>query len=106
MSAPKENKYYQLRNRHGRKLSLTPDILCSKALKYFLYMNIPKYKMGIPVSTHYTLVGMLRFIGISKSTFHRYEKRKEFVRLCKELRIIIHSRVNISKIQKKLKAKD
>ena len=54
----------------------------------------------------YCLAGMLRFIGISRNTFHRYEKRKEYAKLCNDLMKIIHTDMKIGKIQKKLRVKD
>jgi hypothetical protein len=100
MAAPKENKYYLLRNRHGRQTRLTPVNLRSKALKYFFDMNIPGYKKGIPIGFHYTLSGMLRSVSINKSTFYRYEKKEGYIKLCKELRHIIHTNAKLNYIQK------
>jgi hypothetical protein len=105
MTAHKGNQYYLLRKRHGRKLCLTPDGLRIRALEYFFDRNMPRCKNGSPVGLVYSLSGILRYIGISYNTFHRYEKRKEFKSLCTELIKIINTHAKMKDIQKKLNPK-
>lgn len=104
MSAPLGNKFWELRNKHGRGLIFnSPDELWDKACGYFewCYEN-PLYEikafncgeMGIvqePIAKMraMTIQGLCFYLGVSDETWADYCKREDFIGICKDIQKVI-----------------
>lgn len=88
MGAPKGNKFWQLRSKHGRdKLFATPDLLWEAACEYFEWCEEnPWYKkeavksgelagtiISIPTERPYTLQGLCRYLNCSTEYLKHFE---------------------------------
>lgn len=87
MPAPLNNKFWSLRNKHGRNMIFnSPDTLWEAACEYFLWCDEnPWYKyealksgelageiISIPKTRPYTIEGLCLYLGISRDTFYKY----------------------------------
>lgn len=104
MAAPIGNKFWELRNKHGRgRIFETPDDLWNKACEYFnwCYEN-PLYEikafncgeMGIiqePIAKMraMTIQGLCFYLGVSDETWADYCKREDFIGICKDIQKVI-----------------
>mgnify|MGYP000400265125 CR=1 FL=1 len=94
MGAPKNNKFWQLREKHGRdQIYSDPKELLDECYKYFKYCDEnPWNKMdairsgknvgepiAIPTQRPYTLAGMCVYLGIVKQTWHNMKEKKDFI---------------------------
>ena len=89
MSAPKGNKFFQLRSKHGRdKLFETPELMWEAALEYFqwceknplfetVWKGTPLQKKKIPHLRPYTLQGLCRFLNCNSAYFRQFKTDKE-----------------------------
>lgn len=115
MAAPAKNKYWKLRETHGRNLVYkTPDDLLKAVVDYLKWCNtnpwlkneqlktpvIKKNENGervvtsivqIPTQRPYTLTGMCVHIGITLKTWKVYCKRKGFVHITTHAEEIIET---------------
>ena len=88
MGAPKGNKFWQLRSKHGRdKLFATPELLWEAACEYFEWCEEnPWYKkeavksgdmagtiISIPTARPYTLQGLCRYLNCSTEYLKHFE---------------------------------
>lgn len=101
MSAPKGNRFWQERTKHGRdKLFSTPDILWEECEAYFTKTDGRKWvkkdwvgKDAVEVKreteTPYTWQGLFVYLDIHHSTWTEYEKNKDFTAICTRVRNII-----------------
>lgn len=84
MGAPKGNKYWQLREKHGRyKIFEQPDELWEKCCEYFQWIDEnPFHKLDFkgaqiqeviyPIPKPYTESGLCVYLGISVDTWENY----------------------------------
>ena len=88
MGAPKGNKFWQLRSKHGRdKLFATPDLLWEAACEYFEWCEEnPWYRkeavksgelagtiISVPTERPYTLQGLCRYLNCSTEYLKHFE---------------------------------
>ncbi|QNS40211.1 DNA-packaging protein [Chryseobacterium manosquense] len=92
MAAPKNNNYWQFRNKHGRDFKYTPEGLWDEAVKYFEWMEERVWNkkeaiksgdlagtiMDIPITTPMSIESFCLFADIDENTFSRYEKEKGY----------------------------
>jgi len=109
MAAPKGNKYWEFRNKHGRDFKYTPEKLWEEAVEYFEWMSIRVWNkkeaiksgnnagklIDIPTQTPMSLESFCLFADISTETFRNYESGSEeykgFFDIATRIRIIIES---------------
>lgn len=110
MAAPKGNKFWELRSKHGRdKLFKTPELMWEAACEYFAYIQdnpleqeeIVKYKdyyEKVPVSKMrpFTLTGLCLYLDCSGSYFRTFkselkEKDKDFLTVITRIEDIIYN---------------
>lgn len=103
MVAPLGNKFWQLREKHGRsKLFETPDALWTACCEYFEWVEAnPLHEDKIiayeGVATHVdvakmramTLNGLHIFLEIDRKTWDAYREREEFASVCARVDAII-----------------
>jgi len=87
MGAPKGNKFWELRSKHGRdKLFATPELMWEAATEYFTYIQetpleqeeIVKYKdyyekVSISKMRPFTLIGLCLYLDCSSSYFREFK---------------------------------
>jgi len=93
MAAPKNNKYYLLREYDGRpKKFESPKQFLNECMDYFKWCdNNPWYRneaiksgndagriIKIPTKRPYTLVGLCNYLGIVENTFKNYESDENY----------------------------
>lgn len=109
MGAPKGNKYWEFRNKHGRNFQYTPESLWEEALKYFEYMSEKVWNkkepiksgelagklIDVPTSTPLSIETFCLFADISHQTFLNYnsneEPYKDFFEVSTRVRAVIES---------------
>jgi hypothetical protein len=94
MAAPKGNKFWELRSKHGRdKIFTEPETLLQAANEYFEYIDTnPLYKseakvvslgqgegsevqiVDIPIKRPFTLMGLCLFLGVNRKYFIDFEQ--------------------------------
>lgn len=98
MAAPKGNKFWELRSKHGRdKLFQTPELMWEAAKEYFTYIQetpleqeeIVKYKdyyekVSVSKMRPFTLIGLCLYLDCSSSYFRTFkselkDKDKDFL---------------------------
>ncbi len=92
MAAPKGNKFWKLRSKHGRdKLFKSPAMLMNAAIEYFQWCdenpwvreetttkpNGVEHKR-IPTARPYTLSGLCIYLGVNTGYFKDFKNTKEF----------------------------
>lgn len=92
MAAPKGNKFWKLRNKHGRdKLFESPEKLIEAAQEYFEWCDKnPLYKqeavksgsecgriIDVPIRRPYSLSGLCSYLQCSQSYFSQLKKRSD-----------------------------
>lgn len=92
MAAPKGNKYWQFRDKHGRDFKYTPEGLWEEAVKYFEWISVKVWNkkepiksgdmagklIDIPTQTPMSIQSFCLFADIDDNTFTRYEKGKGY----------------------------
>lgn len=92
MAAPKNNNYWQFRNKHGRDFKYTPEALWDEAVKYFEWMSQRVWNkkeaiksgdlagtiMDVPTQTPMSIESFCLFADIDDNTFLRYEKAEGY----------------------------
>lgn len=91
MAAPKGNKYWQMRDKHGRGYAYSPEELWNEAIKYFewveknpLIEQKPFVFQGKVIMAKVkkmramTIGGFCLFADINKDTFFTYRNNKDF----------------------------
>jgi hypothetical protein len=101
MAAPKGNKYWEFRNKHGRDYKYTPDALWDEAIEYFKWIDDNPIKANQNLGTRnvnevkfkrpYTLIGFCLFADISTDTFYSYKKNKDFIAITHKIENIIYN---------------
>ena len=93
MAAPKGNRFWEVRSKHGRdKILKTPEIMWEAAKQYFEWVEnnpLTEYKvtqyqgevvtMPVPKMRAMTISGLCLFLDISTQTWHDYCKREDFI---------------------------
>ena len=108
MSAPKGNKYWEFRNKHGRDFKYTPELFWEEAIKYFEWMSERVWNkkdpiksgdmagtlLDIPTQIPMSITSFCVFADIDENTFQRYEKEigyEDFWAVTKQIKAIIES---------------
>jgi len=108
MAAPKNNNYWQFRNKHGRNFKYTPDNLWKEAVKYFEWISQKVWNkkeaiksgdkagttMDVPTQTPMSIQSFCLFADIDENTFSRYEKEEgyqDFWEITTRIKAIIES---------------
>ena len=109
MAAPKENNYWEFRDKHGRNFKYTPDALWDEAVKYFEWISKKVWNkneaiksgdlagtiMKVPTQTPMSIESFCLFADIDRKTFDNYESKeeayKDFFHIITRIRTIIES---------------
>lgn len=103
MAAPKGNRFWEARAKHGRdKIFGTPEDLWQAAVEYFQWVEDNPFfeekvgfNQGEPVHTHIekkrpmTLGALRIFLGIQRGTWVLYRERKDFMAVCEAVEEVI-----------------
>jgi len=102
MSAPKRNKYWQFRDKHGRDYQYTPEALWEEAKNYFEWIEknplleekLFSYQGEINKGTikrmrAMTIKGFCIFADISHTTWDNYKVNKDFIAIITRIEDII-----------------
>lgn len=85
MAAPKGNRFWELRSKHGRdRIFETPKILLEAAYEYFEHQSKQAWErtdykgkevieVHIPTSAPFTLTGLCIFLGVNTKYFSDFE---------------------------------
>ena len=89
MGAPKNNKFWKLRSRHGRKrIFETPEIMKNAAYEYFEHQSEQTWErvdfkgkaneeVRIPTASPFTMTGLCIFLGVNTVYFNKFEEERE-----------------------------
>lgn len=114
MPAPKGNKYWEFRDKHGRNHKYTPEGLWEEALQYFQWVEdnplwesvlVSKgitvnkgtenettvYSTTLPKMRAMTITAFCLYADITLQTFENYEKEKDFFGVITRIKDIIYS---------------
>lgn len=103
MAAPKGNRFWELRSKHGRdKLFETPELLWEAACEYFLWcQNNPLVENGWGRSRRkimkpFTITGLCIFLDINTKYFNEFKKllpegEKDFSEVITRIEEIIYT---------------
>jgi hypothetical protein len=104
MAAPKGNKYWEFRGKHGRDFKYTPEALWDEAKLYFEWVEEnPLWEekgfafQGIVTKERFakmramTLQGFFLYADISHQTWENYKENKDFVEITTRIEGIIKS---------------
>jgi len=113
MSAPKNNKFWMLRSKHGRdKIFATPQIMLEACYEYFEWCEKnplievdyrggnPPVMVKIPKMRAYTLAGLTCFLGVNTVYFNEFEANikgkedqisKDFYKVVTHVREVIYN---------------
>lgn len=107
MAAPKGNKFWKLRSKHGRdKLFTTPNLLWSAACEYFEWCDSNPweevksketkdgtFKEKSPTQRPYTLSGLCFYLGCNEAYFRQFETEcnKDFSTIISDIKIVIET---------------
>ena len=109
MAAPKNNNYWQFRNKHGRDFKYTPEGLWDEAVRYFEWISEKVWNkkeaiksgdlagqiMDVPTSTPMSIESFCLFADIGTDTFRNYESNnkgyEDFFEVTTRIRGIIES---------------
>jgi len=105
MAAPKGNKYWEFRGKHGTNFAYTPENLWLEAVKYFDWISEKVWNkkeaiksgemagalIDIPTSTPMSIKSFCLYADISHQTFLNYEANNDFVEVITRIRSIIES---------------
>lgn len=110
MPAPKGNKYWEFRNKHGANHRYTPEGLWKEAVDYFEWMQTQVWNkkdpiksgdlagelIDIPTHKPMSIKSFCIFADIDDNTFARYEKGEgyqDFWEVTKKIKAIIESQM-------------
>jgi len=104
MAAPKKNKYWKFRDKHGRDHKYTPEKLLEEIVMYMEWLEAnPLYEQKVfsyqgKIVTHEapkmraaTIAGFCLFADICEKTFANYREDKDFIQVIKRIETIIYS---------------
>jgi hypothetical protein len=112
MGAPKDNKFWMLRSKHGRDtIFATPQTMKEACYEYFEYQSEQSWErvdfkgkeveeVKIPTSSPFTLTGLCIFLDVNTDYFNQFEsnlkgktdkKSKDFSGVITHIRDIIYS---------------
>jgi hypothetical protein len=102
MAAPKGNKYWKLREKHGIEKKYTPEELHEKANEYFewcqanpLQEEVAFHYQGVIIKDTiskmraFTARGLCNYLYIVEKTLWNYERDKDFVQVITRIKQII-----------------
>jgi len=102
MAAPKKNKFWLQRSKHGRhKIFTSTDILLESAYEYFESVNNNNLKeqkvfsngrkMTVNLMRPFTLRGLFVFLEIDRKTWELYSSREDFIPIITRIEDIIYT---------------
>ena len=104
MTAPKGNKYWQFREKHGRDHKYTPDSLWTEAVGYFeMIEENPLYEekgfafQGVVTKEKFekmramTITGFCLFADICHVTWANYKANQDFITVITRIEDIVYS---------------
>lgn len=109
MGAPKGNKYWEFRNKHGRDFKYTPEEWETESIKYFEYMagkvwnkkeaiksgEMAGTLIDIPTQTPMSIESFCLFMDVDRGTWDNYESNegnyKDFFNITTRVRAVIES---------------
>lgn len=102
MSAPKGNKFWELRTKHGRdKIFSSPEVLRKAASEYFeAVLNNPieaqdnkgtKNVNNVQFIRPFTIRGLCIFLDIDRVTYIEYRKHEDFSNVARKIDDIIYN---------------
>lgn len=105
MAAPKNNQFWKLRSRHGRKkIFETPEAMKEAADEYFEYQSKQSWirtdyrgkfseKVEIPTAAPFTLTGLCLFLGVNTAYFREFQKNcsKDFSTVITYIKEVIYT---------------
>lgn len=109
MAAPKGNKYWEFRNKHGRDFQYTPEDFWNEAVKYFEWISEKVWNkkdpiksgdmagslIDVPTQTPMSIESFCIYADITTDTFRNYESKegsyKDFFEVTTRIRSIIES---------------
>jgi hypothetical protein len=110
MAAPKGNRFWELRSKHGRdKLFATPELLWEAACEYFDWMEInPLYESKafafqgevtmatLPKMRAMTLSGLCFYLHCDEAYFRNFkiqdrENKEDFITVIKEIEKVVYN---------------
>jgi len=112
MGAPKGNKFWELRSKHGRdKIFATPQIMKDACYEYFEYQSTQSWdridfkgkdveEVRIPTASPFTLTGLCIFLDVNTKYFTEFEATikgktddlsKDFSEVIRNVRDIIYN---------------
>ena len=104
MAAPKQNKYWQFRDKHGRDYKYKPEELWTELIAYAewvednpLLEQLTFHAQGTITKTDspkmraMTLKGFQLFADISHTTWDNYEKNEDFIAITTRIRDVIYT---------------
>jgi hypothetical protein len=104
MAAPKGNKYWHFRNKHGRDFKYTPELLWDEAINYFDWVEKNPLKeqkgfafQGVVTKAEFnkmramTIAGFCLFADISIQTWENYGKNQDFIDVTTQISNIIRT---------------
>lgn len=104
MPAPKGNKYWEFREKHGRDYKYTPEGLAEEAIQYFEWIEANPLKeekgfafQGVVKKESFdkmramTITGFCLFADICHVTWANYKANKDFVTVITRIEDIVYS---------------
>jgi len=101
---PKQNNYWQFRNKHGRDHKYTPEALWKEAEKYFQWVeDNPLWKMklfayqglitkaNVPKMRAMTITAFCLFADICPNTWKNYKETNDFMPVTKRIEKVVYS---------------
>jgi hypothetical protein len=103
VAAPKGNRFWELRSKHGRdKLFSAPDVLWAACCEYFEWVEENPLKetkafanqglvvtADLPKMRAMTINGLCVFLGIERRTWDNYRAREDFSAVCARVDAVI-----------------
>lgn len=105
MAAPKGNKFWRARSKHGRdKIFKTPEDLWSACEEYFDWIEAnplqsakafsyegKSWNHSVPVMRAMTIQGLCLFLGVEQKTWYNYKEREDFLQVITRAEDVIYN---------------
>lgn len=104
MGAPKGNKFWKKRSKHGRdKIFATPEAMRKAAEEYFDWQSERVWEktefkgkeveeVKVPTSAPFTMTGLCIFLGVNTDYFNQFKKEhKDFSEVIKWIENVIYT---------------
>lgn len=99
MAAPKGNKFWEMRSKHGRdKIFTTPDLMWKSAIEYFNWCEenpiVDPRSFGgrAKIQRPFTLQGLTAYLGVNTAYFREFKETctKDFSAIIKQIEDTIY----------------